>query len=90
MRALSSGRGHFRSHRSCAVHNRPTKFYIIILALRDYYISLAQSVEPLTLISDFAGSRPVGATIFFLQIIFLNLSPLLLICISDVFDVSRV
>ena len=54
--------------------------------------SLAQSVESLTLKPDFAGSRPVGATdIFFLQIIFfLNLSPLLLICISEVFDVSRV
>ena len=52
--------------------------------------SLAQSVESLK--PDLAGSRPVGAIdiFFFLQIIFLNLSPLLLICISEVFDVSRV
>ena len=50
---------------------------------------MAQSVGSLTLNPAFAGSRPGGAT-FFLQIIFLHLSPLLLICISEVFDVSRV
>ena len=64
--------------------------YILTLS---YMISssLAQSVESLTLKMDFAGSRPNGPTyFFFLQIIFLNLSSLLLICISEVFDVSRV
>ena len=51
---------------------------------------MAQSVGSLTLKLDFSGSRPGDAIYFFLQIIFLHLSPLLLICISEVFDVSRV
>ena len=87
MRALSSGRGHFSvSSVMCGKLN----IDLLTLASRNKTPSLAQSVGSLTLKSDFPGSRPVGATIFFLQIIFLNLSPLLLICISDVFDVSRV
>ena len=51
---------------------------------------MAQLVKSLTLKPDLTGSRPGGATYLFLQIIFLHLSPLLLICISEVFDVSRV
>ena len=62
--------------------------YILTLAYKIKHL-VAQSLESLTLKPDFAGSRPGGAT-YFLQIIFLHLSPLLLICISEVFDVSRV
>ena len=51
---------------------------------------VAQSVVSLTLKPGFDRSNPGGTTFFFLQIIFLHLSPLLLICISEVFDVSRV
>ena len=47
--------------------------------------------ESLTLNSDFAGSRPVVVSyIFFMQIIFLNLSYLLLVCISEVFEFNHV
>ena len=47
---------------------------------------MAQLVESLPHKSDFAGSRPVVVTyFFFMQIIFLNLSYLLLVCISEVF-----
>ena len=53
--------------------------------------SLAQLVESLTLKSDFAGSRPVVVTyFFFMQIIFLNLSYLLLMYISEVFEFKHV
>ena len=51
---------------------------------------MGQSVVSLTLKPDIAGSRPGAPHIFFLQNIFLHLSPLLLICISEVFDDSRV
>ena len=53
--------------------------------------SLAQLVESLTLNSYFAGSRPVSVTLFFfMQIIFLNLYNLLLVCISEVFEFKHV
>ena len=53
--------------------------------------SLAQLVESLTLMSDFAGSRPVAVTyFFFMQIIFLNLSYLLLMYIWEVFEFKQV
>ena len=53
--------------------------------------SLAQLVESLTLTSDFAGSRTVVVTyFFFMQIIFLNLSYLLLMYISEVFEFKHV
>ena len=75
----------FRCHRSCAIHNRSTKYYLHTLARHSVTSSLAQLVELLPLTSDFAGSRPVVVTFFFMQIIFLNLSYLLLVCISEVF-----
>ena len=53
--------------------------------------SLAQLVESLTLKSDLAGSRPVVLTyFFFMQIIFLNLSYLLLMYISEVYEFKHV
>ena len=52
--------------------------------------SMAQLVESLTLTSDFAGSGPVVVTFFFMQIIFLNLSYLLLLYISEVFEFKHV
>ena len=70
----------FRCHRSCAIHNRSTKY------LSPYRNIQSGAVESLPLTSDFAGSRPVVVTcFFFMQIIFLNLSYLLLVCISEVF-----
>ena len=38
-------------------------------------MALAQSVESLTLKTDFAGSRPVGATILFANYLFKSISP---------------
>ena len=52
---------------------------------------LAQLVESLTLKSDCAGSRPVVVIyFFFMQIIFLNLSYLLLMYISEIFEFKHV
>ena len=44
--------------------------YLITKALKNMTSRLAQSVESLTLTPDFAGSRPVGATIFFCKLSF--------------------
>ena len=48
--------------------------------------SLPQLVESLTYNSDIAGSKPVFVIFFFMQIIFLNLSYLLLMYISEVLE----
>ena len=91
MRALSYGRDIFRCHWSCAVPNRPTQ-YILVLTLA-YKIRTSSGAVSRVADSE-AGLcwfETGGSTyIFFLQIIYLHLSPLLLICISKVFDVSRV
>ena len=58
-----------------------------ILKRRMVTSTLAQLVEMLTLRSDNAGSKPVFVTyFFFMQIIFLNLSYLLLMYISEVLE----
>ena len=72
------------------LHNRPTKYIGTYSNANKLEHLVAQSVRSPTLKLDFAGSISCGSTYFFLQIIFLHLSPLLLICISEVFDVSRV
>ena len=51
--------------------------------------TLAQLVESLTLKLDFAG-YPSLSLLFFMQIIFLNLSYLLLLYISEVFEIMHV
>ena len=64
--------------------------YVLTFALHKFEHQVAQSVVSLTLKPHFPGRDPAAPRIFFLQIIFLHLSPLQLICISEVFDVSRV
>ena len=80
----------FRCHRSCAIHNRSTKYYLLTLVHHLLTSSLAQSVESLPLISDFAGSRPVVVTYLFFHAnyLFKSILPTIGVHFGSFFDLS--